>query len=233
MWHEWKWREAERDFLRACELNHGDVNAHIQYNLLLLQTGRFAEAEREIRAALLSDPLSVRTNSYLAGLFHYRREYDRSLDQCRRALELDPEDIELHIVVALNYEQKRMYLEAIRELDKARVLSGNNPLILGPMGSCYGALGETAQALRLIDELNLESQVTYVAPITWAMIYLSLKEKDLAFQWLEKAAEARDVLLCYLYVGPIYDCIHDDPRYASLLGRMALAPNTQSETLSA
>jgi eukaryotic-like serine/threonine-protein kinase len=233
MWYEWNWGEAEREFLRAIELNPGHPNARIQYNLLLLQTGRFVEAEHEIRAALSSDPLSVRANSYLAGLFHYRREYDRSLEQCRYALDLDPEDIELRIVLALNYEQKRMYSEAIRELDKARELSGNNPLLLGPLGSCYAAVGEKAHALQLIDELNRASQSTYVAPITWAMVYLSLREKDLAFEWLEKAARQRDVLLCYLGVGPIYDCIREDPRYGDLVRRIGLSPGAQQETLSA
>ena len=46
---------------------------------------------------------------------------------------------------------------------------------------------------------------------------------ELAFEWLEKAAEARDPLLCYLKVGPIYDPIRNDPRYACLLHRIGLA----------
>jgi eukaryotic-like serine/threonine-protein kinase len=233
MWYEWNWKEAEREFLRAIELNPGHPNAHIQYNLLLVQTGRFDEAEREVRAALLSDPLSIPANTYLAGVFHYRREYDRSLERCGRALELDPDDIELHVVLALNYEQKGMYRQAIRELEKARELSGNNTLIFGPLGSCYAACGEKAQAMKLIEELDRASQLTYVAPITWAMIYLSLRERDLAFQWLEKAAEARDVLLCYLGVGPIYDCISGDPRYTKLLQHIGLAPRTESQALTA
>ena len=118
----------------------------MQYNLLLVQTGRFEEAEQQIRTALAVDPLSVPSNMYLAGVFHYRREYDRSLEQCHRALDLDANDIEAHVVMGLNYEQKRMYPEAIAEMEKARELSGNNPLILGPLGSCYGGSGDKAQA---------------------------------------------------------------------------------------
>lgn len=65
------------------------------------------------------------------------------------------------------------------------------------------------------------------------MIYLSLRERDLAFRWLERAAEARDVLLCYLGVGPIYDCISGDPRYTKLLQHIGLAPGTESQALTA
>jgi serine/threonine protein kinase/tetratricopeptide (TPR) repeat protein len=231
MWHEWNWSEAEREFRRAVDLNPGHPNAHVQYNLLLVQNGRFDEAEREIRTALSSDPLSIRINSYLAGVFHYRRQYDRSLQQCLRALELDPNDVELHVVQGLNYEQKGDYGEAILELEKARELSGNNPLILGPLGSCYAASGMKVRAMQLIDELDQASRQAYVAPITWAMIYLFLQQKDLAFKWLQKAAEMRDVLLCYLGVGPIYDCIRGDPRCATLLRQLGLRLNPQSQTL--
>ena len=232
MWYEWNWSAAEQDFRRAIDLNPGHPNAHVQYNLLFLQTGRFGEAEREIRTALATDPLSIRINSYLAGLFHYRGEYDRSLEQCGRALELDPKDIELHIVLALNYEQKGMYKDAIRELEQARELSDNNPLILGPLGSCYAAAGDHARARSSLAELDRASQITYVAPITWVMIYLGLREFDRAFEWLEKAAQVRDVLICYLGVGPIYECIRSDPRYTDLVRRIGLAPDAETRTSS-
>ncbi len=232
MWYEWNWKEAEQEFRRAIELNPGHPNGHVQYNILLVQTGRYEEAEREIRAALLSDPLSISIHAYLAGVYHYRREYDRSLAECARALELDPDDIELHVVRGLNYEQKGMYEQAIRELERARELSGNNPLILGPLGSCYGGSGQKARAMELIAELDRVAKQAYVPPITWAMIYLGMGEKDLAFEWLEKAAEARDVLLCYLGAGPIYDSLHSDPRYGELLKRLGLPPVTGWETLT-
>jgi len=77
MWSEWDWKEAEREYLRAIELNPGQPLPHVHYNLLLVQTGRSEEAEEQIRLALASDPLSVPATMYLAGVFHYRREYDR------------------------------------------------------------------------------------------------------------------------------------------------------------
>jgi tetratricopeptide (TPR) repeat protein len=222
MWYDWEWKAAEREFLRAIALSPGHPNAHIQYNLLLVQTLRFSEAEDQVRTVLASDPLSVRANSYLAGVFHYRREYDRSLEQCRHTLDLDPSDVELHVVLALNYEQKKMFREAIQELEKARVLSGNNPLILGPLGSCLAGCGEIKEAQRVIDELEQMSTSMYVAAITRAMVFLGMKDVDSAFLWLDSAARAREVLVCYLAVGPIYDGIRRDPRYREMLQRIGL-----------
>ncbi len=223
MWYEWNWKEAEREFLRAIELKPGHPLPHLQYNWLLVQTGRSEEAEEQVRLALASDPLSVPANVYLAGVFHYRRDYDRSLRQARRALELDANDIEAHVVVALNYEQKREYSQAIAELELAHKLADHNPLLLGPLGSCYGAAGDKDKALALLEELNTAATQCYVAPISWVMLYLGMGDFEHAFEWLEKAAEARDVLLCYLKVGPIYDPIRQDPRYADLLLRLGLS----------
>jgi len=229
MWYEWDWKEAEREFLRAIELNPGLPLSHVYYNLLLVQTGRSEQAEEQIRAALACDPLSVPANLYLAGVFHYRRDYERSLRQARRALELDANDIEAHVVVALNYEQQHEYTKAIAELEKAHQLSGYNPLILGPLASCYGGAGDREKALTLLDELNTAATQAYVAPMSWVMIYLGIGDVEHAFEWLEKAAEVRDVLLCYLKVGPIYDSIRNDPRYSDLLYRIGLAGDTSSD----
>ena len=223
MWYEWDWKEAEREFLRAIELKPGQPIPHVHYNLLLVQNGRSEEAEEQIRAALASDPLSVPANVYLAGVFHYRRDYDKSLEQARRALELDPNDIEAHVVMALNYEQKHEYAEAIAELEKAHMLSGYNPLILGPLGSCYGGAGDKEKALTLLEELNTAAAQGYVAPISWVMLYLGIDDIEHAFEWLDKAAEARDVLLYYLKVGPIYDKIRNDLRYLDLLDKVGLS----------
>jgi len=227
MWYEWNWKEAEREFLRAIELKPGLPLPHLQYNLLLVQTGRSEEAEQQVRIALEHDPLSVPANVYLAGVYHYRRDYQRSLRQAQRALELDANDIEAHVVVAINYEQMGEYTKAIAELEKAHALSGYNPLILGPLGSCYGAMGDKDKALTLLDELNTAATQAYVAPISWVMLYLGIGDVEHAFEWLEKAADARDVLLCYLKVGPIYDGIRNDPRYFDLLDRVGLGEDVE------
>jgi len=229
MWFEWDWKEAEREFLRAIELQPSLSLPHVQYNLLLVQMGRFDEAEEQIRTALALDPLSVPSNVYLAGVYHYQRDYEASLRQARRALDLDANDIEAHVVVALNFEQQHKYREAIAELEKAHQLSGYNPLILGPLGSCYGGAGDKDKALALLEELNAAAEQAYVAPISWVMLYLGVGDVDHAFEWLEKAAEARDALLCYLKVGPIYDFIRDDPRYADMLYRIGLTADESSE----
>jgi len=83
MWFDWDWKEAEREYLRAIELKPA--------RRFLTCTTTAAGADRQIRRGGGADsrragvdPLSVPNNMYLAGVFHYRRDYDRSLEHCRR-----------------------------------------------------------------------------------------------------------------------------------------------------
>jgi hypothetical protein len=55
-----------------------------------------------------------------------------------------------------------------------------------------------------------------------AQIYACIGEKDLAFEWLNKAYEERNPLLVYAKVMPYCDNLRPDPRFASLLKRLGL-----------
>ena len=178
--------------------------------------------------ALQIDPLSATVNTYVAGVAYYSRQYDRSIQLCRKAFELASDDIELFCVLALNYEGKGIYDEAINAFETARVLSGNYPIVLASLAAASAKAGDRGKALTLVDELREISKDRYVAPIAWAWIHIAFGQLDLAFAWLDKAADAHDTLLCYLGVGPTYDPLRSDPRLQTLLqkiGLQSLAPH--------
>ena len=63
-----------------------------------------------------------------------------------------------------------------------------------------------------------------VSPYSVANIHVALGDRDEAFVWLERALEDRDRMLTSLRVHPRLDPLRSDPRFASLLSRMNLAP---------
>ena len=74
---------------------------------------------------------------------------------------------------------------------------------------------------RLAQELE-EARNELPMPFEMAEIYAQLGEKDLAFQWLDKAIENRNYLVLYLRVVPNLDPLRSDPRFANILRRVNL-----------
>jgi serine/threonine-protein kinase len=55
-----------------------------------------------------------------------------------------------------------------------------------------------------------------------AAIHAGLDEKDLAFEWLDRAFEAHCAHMGWLRCEPVWDSLRDDPRFHALLRKMNL-----------
>jgi hypothetical protein len=82
--------------------------------------------------------------------------------------------------------------------------------------------GKKVEAQKLIDGLKERSKEEYVSPLAFAWIYIGLGEKDQAFEWLQKAYEARSPFLIRIKVVPFYDSLRSDPRFTELLKKVGL-----------
>jgi tetratricopeptide (TPR) repeat protein len=220
---EWNWDEGEREFLRARLLNPNDTNTCFLHATCLIQRGRLQDARAEMERAFELEPMSATTNTYLAGVAHYAREYRESVDLCKKALEIAPQDGELLCVLALNYEQQGQFDEAIATFEIARGLLDSHPLVLASMAATCLRAGRLERHRQVYEELTAMANQRYIPPIAWAWVYMARGEFDRAFDFLDQAADDRDCLLCYLGVGPIYDPLRTHPRYGPLLARIGLA----------
>jgi hypothetical protein len=59
-------------------------------------------------------------------------------------------------------------------------------------------------------------------PLGVANAYAEAGERDLAFQWLEKAFAERTPQLLHIVADPAYDGLRDDPRYKDLIRRIGI-----------
>jgi hypothetical protein len=74
---------------------------------------------------------------------------------------------------------------------------------------------------KIICELTELSTKKYVSPYAIAIIYTGLGEKDLAFEWLEKAYADRTARLSEP-PDPPFDNLRSDPRFRNLVRRVGL-----------
>ena len=160
-------------------------------------------------------------NTHLGWHYYFARQYDKSLEQLRKTIELVPNYGLAFWYSGWAYEQIRMYPEALRNLERAKELLAGNINVDADIGHLYAVSGNRTGAERVIRDLKKLSNQKYVNPFEIALIYVGLGDKDNAFEWLDKAYQQRSDMLVYLNVDPRLDVIRHEPRFIGLVKKVA------------
>jgi serine/threonine protein kinase/tetratricopeptide (TPR) repeat protein len=212
---------AKIQFERSLELNPNSPEPHYGYGTYLVAMGRLPEAITQIKHAVELDPLGLFWNEQLGGAYCGSHQYDMAVEQWQKALDIDPDFWLAHMDLGIIYAHKGKHIEAIAEFQKAVSLSGASALATGYLGYGYAIAGRRGEAEGKIKELQELSKQRYVPAFSIAVIYAGLSQKDLVFNWLEKAYEQREGWLgWYFLVDPEFDFLRSDPRYNDLLRRL-------------
>ena len=215
----WDWGTADQELRRALELNSNLSDAHEYRSWYLAAVGKLPEAVSEGKMAQDLDPLSISINTGLDTLYYLQRDYDKALAQCRNALEISPDAGSIHYDLFDIYSAKSMRDQAIDELEK-EIGSEGGPEKAASIDQSYkqnGYAGALRRAIEIASNTSVEDYDPYLA----AKGYMLLGDKDKAFVWLNKAADAHSQIL-FIKSDPYWDSIRSDPRYADLLRRIGL-----------
>jgi len=222
--YDWDFQGAEKDFLKAFELNPNYAPARFWYGECLMYLGRFVEGIAQINRAHELDPLSLVYSSNLGWAYHIARQDDQAITQLQKVIESDRGFHMAYFYLGMAYESKGMYEEAIAAYKTSRDLSGGYPGITG-LGHAYAAAGQRSEALNIISQLESDlKQTNRVRATAFSIIFSGLNDRDKAFEWLEKAYEQRYEGVIFIKVQPYYDNLRGDPRYYDLLKRIGLNP---------
>jgi TolB-like protein/Tfp pilus assembly protein PilF len=214
----WDWVTQKQELQRALDLNPNSAEVVEAYAGYLMHQGRTDEAVAETKLSLQLDPVSSR--SFLGATFicYFARKYDLALEYMQKASALDHKPDEGLFPLGVIYIEEGRYDEGIQELEKI----GDQPHALGHMGNAYARAGRIAEARALLPKLMDHIQKTGIGRYEIALVYAGLKDNNNAFDWLEKAYQARDKGLTYLKVDPCLDPLRSDPRFANLEKRVGL-----------
>jgi len=220
--YSWQWGEAEKEFKRAIELNPNYPTAFHWYSIFLKNMGRNDEAAAMIKRAQELDPLSSIIGVNVSRMYGLQKNYDASIENSLKQIELDPNFPPAYEYLALSYLKRGRNAEAIAAAEKAVGLSNRSGISLGDLGHVYAVAGKRAEAIDKIKELEekytrKEANGHYIAAV-----YVGLGDKDKAFEWLEKDFQARNGKLPEIRWQLQFESLSDDPRYKDLLKRMGL-----------
>ncbi|HUR96744.1 MAG TPA: tetratricopeptide repeat protein [Pyrinomonadaceae bacterium] len=223
--YDWKFREAEAEFLKALELNPNYATAHQWYAEFLLSLGRNSEALSEIRRAQELDPLSLIINGMVGVTLWLMGENGPALEQLNKTLEMDPNFPRTHLFLAEVHESVGRFDEAADEFARHLVLNGGSPdgaaAFAQQIKSAARAGGPKGYSLKMAELLEANAGAVQPPVTVMAGYWGRGGEIDKAFSLLEKAYADRDDGLLTMKDRRL-DPLKSDPRYKDLLRRVGL-----------
>jgi serine/threonine-protein kinase len=218
------WPGAEEEFRRALDLNPSDALARQWYSNFLTAASRHDESLNEISRARALDPLNpvIQMDAGLARYF--AGDAAAAVTEIRSAIEMDPSNPLPRLMVSLPLFALSRPEEAVQDLDKVREAAPGLPEAVafrGYAGALAGRAGDVSSARQTLDTLAKER---YVSGLSFAILALADRKHSEALDWLEKAAAEGEGRLTYLQVERAFDPIREEPRFHSLVGRLAIPP---------
>jgi TolB-like protein len=205
---------AEREHLRAIQLKPNDVWIRWSYSTFLHFVGRSAEGIREAELAIAQDPgvlaayNSAAENYAMAG--RYSEAEDAYLARHVRA-GLNPGYAGL---IQLVYVPQGRLQEARAALGKA-----GGPRLSGAAAYLEAAAGRPVEARRLLAQLNSYPDVYQFSA---ALVNSTLGQRDSAFVWLDRLADAPGLSYTDSPFDPRLASLHRDPRWQAFLRKLRL-----------
>ncbi len=216
--YNWDWAGAEESLKRAIQLNPGSVLAYSNYSWFLTVTRRFDASIANADKARDLNPLSLTDKTLYGERFFEAGRVEEAIDLLTKVLDSDAKFSYAHWILGFVYEQKKMYVEAIKHHKKAVEYSGGMTTCMASLAHAYAISGKKDEASTILNELLELSKEQYISSYDIALIYAGLGEFDTTMTWLEKAFEQRDGYLGgFMNCDPRWDVLRSDKRFLKIL----------------
>ena len=224
--YDWNWAEGREHIVKAIELRPQRGESYYLYASHLTTQGLLQEALEQTRIGLSYDPLATRLLAAEAMLRTYLGDHDSSILLAQTALTSSPHYFELYYSLGLAQFHTGRTHEAVATFERGLEHS-RMPVLMGWLAEAHAENGNHDKAREILANLLDLANKGNRMPVPIAVAAISVGDQDLAFTWLEKAADMHDILVAYITVMPSLRKLHHHPRYQKLIDRMKLAhPST-------
>jgi len=218
--YDWDWENAEKSFKRALELNPNYATAHQWYAEYLTSMGRFDEARTHYQRALEIDPVSPIILSDLASLYDVQGNAEQTIEQARKAIELDPNFAYGYFFLGMGYERKEMYPEASDALAMTMILFGEPPECAEEVKAAFKKNGMKGWWQKRLEQIENRPHLKNFQVYHKALVYIRLDDKERALESLNQAFEQRDRWMINVKNELRFAPLRPDPRFQDLLRRI-------------
>jgi TolB-like protein/Flp pilus assembly protein TadD len=218
--YDWDYGAAQAE-VAAADSRESAITTFACTAHLLDQSGRTRHAEEEIHQVLEFDPRSPTLLGELGCINYYGGKYEEAIRYYRQALAADSRSPIANWGLGKSLVREGRYAEALEILRRFKVVNGfEPPVITAEIGYAEGLSGDRKAAIETAHSLQRASAHTFVDPFLVALIYLSLKDADNTYAWLNKAYADRSSFLISIATDPKWTASRKDARFQDLLDRM-------------
>ena len=157
----------------------------------------------------------------LGVVLQFAGRLDEDIRELEATIDLNPSFAFARTMLALTYLGKGLPERAVIEAAKARELDSERPDIISMQGHVLARAGYVREALKAIDDLKRLAGERIPSPWAIAFVYIGLDDRDRAFEWLDKAVDARSWELPVIgHMPPSWSLsqkFRSDPRFGALL----------------
>lgn len=216
--YDWDWKAADDSIQRALQLAPHDSRVLMKAANLDTAMGRLDRAIARYREAIGLDPLRAGLQYNLARIHLARGHFADAERFARRAVELSPGAGGVHLLIAQIRlaEGRPAEAQAALALDTSPVWKLYGNALIAFAGGRSGA-SDAAVAQLAADYGN---EAAYQV----AEVHAFRGERDLAFEWLERAYHQRDGGLIEIRTSAYLGNLRADPRFGALLAKLGLPP---------
>jgi TolB-like protein/Tfp pilus assembly protein PilF len=219
---EWNFADAEKYFQKAILLNPNYATAHQWYGEFLGDLRRFAHSIAESEKAEQLDPLSTIVGSDLADSYLHASRYKDAINELNKILLMDSGFVPAHRYLSEAYSLSGQTAKAIEERDQYIRLSGDmGAFQVVRIGEEF-ASGKQTEARKHAEALLRNPGKGRFDYFHMAQMYVSLGDRDKAFDCLERAYQEHSWWLVTLLVDPGLAPLRNDQRLQSLARRVGL-----------
>jgi len=227
---EGRFEEAKTEVRRALELNPDFSTAHQWYAQLLMITGPIKDARKHVDRAVELEPYFWVVHNLNAWIYYFEEEYEKGIEACIAARDLNPEFIDNSWLFTLHYVR-------LGEGEKAAMalhdLFNRYPSVshLGDeVMDAFRKSGIDGIFTWLID-ININRPIPVDGltghPFFIAWWYAILGNREESIRWFEKTIETPYIPRHYfnlIATNPDFDILRGDARFLAVIEKAGLTP---------
>jgi tetratricopeptide (TPR) repeat protein len=168
------------------------------------------------------EPLSLVIRTTVGLQLLLERRLDEAIEALRKVVAMDENFGMAHFFLGQVYVEKKMFTEAVIELEMAATSAGYSSEAVAALGVAYAGAGKKEETIRRLKELEERSHTSYVSPLLFTQLLLALGDKDQALRYLTQAREIRASDLIWLNVRPAFDGLRREPVFVKICSEVGL-----------